>query len=109
METAMYFVRYFIPTLLSLSVVILLTIFNHYIGPIILHGRIVERFEVFHYSVFIAGPIAFSVSFLLFFYGLEITKDNWAYGKMVFIIACVLAVIGFIANIYFLPKYNLHS
>jgi hypothetical protein len=103
METAGCFVRYLVPAVLALVVVALLTVFNHFVGPLIWDGRLAERMEVFSYSTLLAGPLAFAVSFLLLFYGIELRKEPWPFAKAMFTVACVMAVVGFIANIYGLP------
>jgi len=104
METISYFFRYLIAGGLSFLVVVGLTLINHFFGPMIWPGRIVERYEVFFYSVFVAGPLAFVICFLFFFYGIDLMKQSWPFAKMLFTIACVLAVIGIIVDIICLPK-----
>ena len=104
METAAYFIRYLVPTILAFITVLVLAVFNHFVGPLIWAGRLVERIEVLSYSILTAGPIAFVISFLLFFFGFELFKESWPFAKMLFTIACVLAVIGIIVDIICLPK-----
>ena len=104
METAIHFFRYLIAGTLSFFVVIGLTIINHFLGPMIWPSRIIERYEVFFYSVFVAGPLAFVISFLIFFYGIELMNQKWPFAKILFSIACVLSFIGIIVDVLCLPK-----
>lgn len=104
METAVYFMRYLIPTILAFVTVLVLSAFNHFVGPMIWSGRLVERIEILSYSILTAGPIAFAISFLLFFFGIELLKESWPFAKIMFTIASILAVVGVIADIICLPK-----
>lgn len=104
METATYFLRYLIPTILAFVTVLGLTMFNHFVGPIVWAGRLAERIEVLSFSILTTGPITFAISFLVFFYGIELLKEPWLFAKMMFAIACILAVLGVIADILCLPK-----
>jgi len=104
METLSYFFRYVGPTIFAFITVIVLAAFNHFVGPIVWSGRIVERIEVFSYSVLIAGPIAFVISFLLFFFGFELLRESWPFAKTLFIIASLLAVVGIVVDVLCLPK-----
>ncbi len=104
METTAYFLRYLLPTVLSFVTVIALAVFNHFIGPMVWAGRLAERIEILSYSILTAGPITFAISFVIFFYGIELLKEPWPFAKALFTIACVMALIGIIANIIFLPK-----
>jgi len=104
METLAYFLRYLIPSIVALIAVLLLALFNNLVGPVIWSGRLVDRMEVLSYSILIAGPIAYAICFLISFFGIELLKESWPYAKAVFTISCILAIIGIVADILFLPK-----
>jgi len=104
METAAYFLRYIIPAILAFITVLVLAIFNHFVGPVVWAGRLAERMEVLAYSVLTVGPIVFAVSFLIFFYGIELLKEPWPLAKMMFVVGCILAFLVVIVNVLCLPK-----
>ena len=104
METLAYFIRFVIPSLLSMLVVLLLAFFNHIAGPLLWPHRIAEPMERLSYSLLYVGPFAFALSFLLFFYGIEILKEDWPFARNTFLVCCVLAVSGLLVNFACLPK-----
>jgi hypothetical protein len=103
-ETLAYFIRYLIPLSLSAGSVCVLTLFNQCIGPLIWRGKIADPMEVLAYSVRTAGPFAFAITFIIFFFGLEVMKEDWGFAKASLIIAIILAVIGLAADIIFIPR-----
>lgn len=104
METFSYFVRYLVPIPFSFGVVLLLALLNHFVGPLVWSGRIAEPMEVLGYSVLFAGPIAFAISFLFFFYGLEVLKGEWPYARIASVITAALLVVGLVIDLLLIPK-----
>ena len=60
--------------------------------------------EILAYSLLQAGPIAFVVSFLFFFFGIELLKENWSYARVMLSIDVVLIIIGIVLDVTFLPR-----
>jgi hypothetical protein len=60
--------------------------------------------EIVAYSIWNAGPIAFVLCFLFFFYGGIMLNEDWLFAKIIFITSIILIVIGFLLNIIFLSK-----
>lgn len=103
-ESLLYFHRYLAPLALSTLTVFALAIFNMFIGPIIWRSQSVDAFEIFGYSVIFSGPFAFSISFIFYFYGLELLKESSPFAKMAFISSATLMVIGLVIDIMFIPR-----
>lgn len=104
METVSYFFRYLPPILLSFLSVVVLSVFNCYIYKFIPINRSVETIEVLAYSVMKAGPIAYALCFIFFFYGWIVLKEDYFFAKAVFSGSVILIIVGFLLNIAFLSK-----
>jgi hypothetical protein len=103
LESLLCFHRYLAPLALSVLTVFFLTIVNLLISPIIWKSQATDSFEVFAYSVRIAGPFAFAISFI-FYYGFELLQEQWNFAKMAFISSAILMVIGLAIDIMFIPR-----
>jgi hypothetical protein len=104
MEMVFYFTRYAVPVLVACGSVGLVAILNHLIGPRIWVGRVVEPLEVLAYSIRTTGPIIFSITFMVAFYGVEAARDgNW-FPKAAFGASLVLLVVVLFLNVIFIPK-----
>jgi hypothetical protein len=106
METASYFVRYIVPIVLSSISVILLSLFN-YVCCKAFPARFAEPIEVLAYSVLVAGPIAYALSFIFFFYGIELYRDGSSFARYVFFINLLFMSVGLAADVLWLPKLKL--
>lgn len=104
LESISYFSKYLIPLALSSITVLLLTYLNHVISPVIWRGRVAEPMEVMAYSILFVGPFIFAVSFIFFFYGMELIKEQWSYARIAFILSTILIVIGIVLDLAFIPK-----
>ena len=104
LESLLCFHRYLAPLALSALTVFALAIFNMFIGPIIWKSHSVDAFEIFGYSVIFSGPFAFSISFIFYFYGLELLEEPWPFAKMAFISSSILMAIGLVIDIMFIPR-----
>ena len=103
-ESISYFIKYLIPLALSSITVLLLTYLNHVISPVLWRGRVADPMEVLAYSILFIGPFAFALSFIFYFYGIELLKEQWSYAKIAFISAAVLIAIGIVLDLAFIPK-----
>lgn len=103
METASYFLRYLPPIGLSCLSVALLAVINHVLGRFV-SDKIAEPMEVLGYSIMVAGPFAFSLSFLFFFYLIASFREGESFAKTVALIVAVLIIVGFVLDILYLPK-----
>lgn len=104
LESLLCFHRYLAPLALSVLTVFFLIIVNVLISPIIWKSQATDSFEVFAYSVRIAGPFAFAISFIFYYYGLELLQEQWNFAKMAFISSAILMVIGLVIDIMFIPR-----
>jgi heme/copper-type cytochrome/quinol oxidase subunit 4 len=104
METISYFLRYLPPIILSFLSVIVLTVFNVYIYKVLPVSRSVETMEVVAYSIQKAGPIAYALCFLFFFYGGVMLNEDWLFAKIIFTVSIVLIMVGFSLNLVFLSS-----
>ena len=104
METAIYFLRYALPIVISTTAVLLLALVNVFVLPCFLPARLAERMEVLAYSILYVGPWIFSLVFLCSFYGFELLKENWTYARIIFLISVGLLIIALLLNVLFLPK-----
>jgi hypothetical protein len=106
MEMGFYFIRYSVPVLLACGSVGVVAILNHIVGPVFWANRVVEPLEVLAYSIRTAGPIVFSVTFMVTFYGIEAARDaNW-FPKTAFGASLVLLVVVLVLNVIFIPKLS---
>jgi hypothetical protein len=102
METASYFLRYISPILLSLITVVLLAVFNYCFCRVFVPERVAEPMEVLAYSILYAGPLAYALSFVFFFYGIELLRESWMFARIVFSVDVLLMLVGLIVNVAFL-------
>ena len=103
METIIPYVRYLIAVALAFFAVGGLSFLNDLISRF-LWPQLTERFEVLGYSYAVAGPIAFAVSFLVFFFGLELLRTGTKFDRSAFWVSFGLAVVGVVVNIICLPR-----
>jgi hypothetical protein len=104
METLSYFLRYLLPTVLSLASVGLLALLNHFVGSWLWADRIADPMEVLAYTVRTTGPIVFSVAFVTFFYGIESLRESWPWAKAACFSSLGLLVVAIAVNVIFIPK-----
>jgi len=104
LETASYFLWYVLPIILASFTVFIIAFFNYIMGPILWRERIAEQMEILAYSVLFIGPLVFAISFLIYFYGLKLLREEWLYAKVIFLSASILFIVVIIFDIIFLPK-----
>lgn len=104
LESMSYYIRYLIPLALSALNVLAIALINYVISRLIWGHHATEPFEVFGYSVHIAGPFAFAISFIFYYYGLELLQEQWNFAKIAFISSSILMAIGLVIDIIFIPR-----
>ena len=104
LESMSYYVRYLIPFALSAVNVLAIALINYLISRLIWEHQATDSFEVFAYSVRFAGPFAFAISFIFYYYGLELLQEQWNFAKIAFISSAILMVIGLVIDIMFIPR-----